>query len=102
MGLNSQYVVGFIPRDAGHAWNQVQIDGKWYNADPTWDSSTIQLYGKYEYMLLNDEEFNKTHGKFSLERTKTEHKCKSKFDYSKIQGLSLNQIRTAERSEYSL
>lgn len=102
VGIKSQYVVGFIPRDDGHAWNQVQIDGKWYNADPTWDSSTIQLYGKYEYMLLNDEEFNKTHGKFSLERTKTEHKCKSKFDYSKIQGLSLNQIRTAERSEYSL
>lgn len=53
-------------------------------------------------MLLNDEEFNKTHGKFSLRRTKTEHKCKSKFDYSKIQGLSPNQIKTTERSGYSL
>lgn len=102
VGIKSQYVIGFIPRDDGHAWNQVQIDGKWYNADPTWDSSTIQLYGIYEYMLLNDEEFNKTHGKFSLERTKTEHKCKSKFDYSKIQGLSPNQIKTTERSGYSL
>ena len=102
IGLNSQYVSGYIPREDGHAWNQVQIDGKWYNADPTWDSSSIQLYGKYEYMLLNDEEFNKTHGKFSIRRTETEHKCKSKFDYSKIQGLSLNQIRTAERSGYSL
>lgn len=102
VGLNSQYVVGFIPRDDGHAWNQVQIDGKWYNADPTWDSSKVQIYGRYEYMLLNDEEFNKTHGKFLLERTKTEHKCKSKFDYSKIQGLSPNQIKTTERSGYSL
>ena len=102
VGLNSQYVEGFIPRDYGHAWNQVQIDGKWYNADPTWDSREIQLYGRYEYMLLDDEEFNKTHGKFSLERTETEHKCKSKFDYSKIQGFLLNQIKTAERSGYSL
>lgn len=102
VGIKSQYVVGFIPRDAGHAWNQVQIDGKWYNADPTWDSSKIQLYGRYEFMLLNDEGFNKTHGKFSAGRTKTEHKCKSSFDYSKIQGLSPNQIKTTERSGYSL
>ena len=102
VGIKSQYVIGFIPRDDGHAWNQVQIDGKWYNADPTWDSSKVQIYGRYEYMLLNDEEFNKTHGKFSLRRTKTEHKCKSKFDYSKIQGLSPNQIKTTERSGYSL
>ena len=102
VGIKSQYVVGFIPRDDGHAWDQVQIDGKWYNADPTWDSSTIQLYGKYEYMLLDDEEFNKTHGKFSARRTETEHKCKSKFDYSKIKGLSLKQIKTEERSGESL
>ena len=102
VGIKSQYVRGSIPSDDGHAWNQVQIDGKWYNADPTWDSSTIQLYGRYEYMLLDDEEFNKTHGKFSLGRTKTEHKCKSKFDYSKIEGLSLKQIETEERSEESL
>ena len=61
---------------------------------------------KYNWKLTdifkNDEEFNKTHGKFSLRRTKTEHKCKSKFDYSKIQGLSPNQIKTTERSGYSL
>ena len=103
VGLNSQYVKGSnIFRGGGHAWNQVQIDGKWYNSDPTWDSEIVQIYGQYEYMLLNDEDFNKSHGEFSAGRTKTEHKCKSKFDYSKIQGLSLSQIKTTERSGYSL
>lgn len=102
VGLNSQYVRGAIPGGMGHAWNQVQIDGKWYNSDPTWDSEIIQIYGRYEYMLLNDEKFNKTHGKFSEGRTRTEHICKKAFDYSKIQGLSLELIKTTERSKDSL
>ena len=97
VGIKSQYVRGDVPGEDGHAWNQVQIDGKWYNTDPTWDSGEFQISGKYKYMLLNDEDFNKTHEIFSENRTKTEHKCKSRFDYSKIHGLSPNQIESAER-----
>ncbi len=102
-GLKSLCVNGFQLGVSGHAWNQVQIDGKWYNCDPTWDSETYRFNKKYKYMLLNDEDFNKSHGKYSAFRTKTEHKCKSKFDYSKIQGLSISQIQTGERlGGYSL
>jgi len=101
VGIKSQFVRG---QDAkkGHAWNQVKIDGKWYNADPTWDSEEYQMYGRYENMLLNDEDFNKTHGKYSILRTRTEHKCKSRFDYSKIQGLLPSQIKTIGRGEHAL
>lgn len=102
VGLKSQYVIGFVPGNDGHAWNQVQIDGKWYNADSTWDSQEYQYYRRYEYMLLNDEDFNQTHGKFSSRRTKTEHKCNSRFDYSKIQGLVPSQIKNTERREHAL
>lgn len=102
IGIKSQYVIGYIPGDDGHAWNQVQIDGKWYNVDATWDSSTFQYNRRYENMLLNDEDFNETHGKFSSRRTKTEHKCKSKFDYSKIQELLPSQIKTTGRRGLSL
>ena len=102
VGVKCQYVRGTDYKRGGHAWNQVQIDGKWYNADPTWDSEQFQFYRRYEYMLLNDEEFNKSHGDFSGRRTKTEHKCKSSFDYTKIQGLLPNQIRPTGRSGYSL
>ena len=102
VGIKCQYVRGTEPKRGGHAWNQIQIDGKWYNADPTWDSEEFQIYRKYQYMLLNDEDFNLSHGEFSIARTKTEHRCKSRFDYSKIQGLSPNQIRNAERGGYSL
>lgn len=102
VGLKSQYVIGFIPGKDGHAWNQVQIDGKWYNTDSTWDSQKFQISRRYEYMLLNDEDFNQTHGHFSSNRTKTEHKCKSRFDYSKIQGLLPSQIKSTGRREYAL
>lgn len=102
VGVKCQYVRGTEPKRGGHAWNQVQIDGKWYNADPTWDSEEFQIFRKYQYMLLNDEDFNLSHGEFSIARTKTEHKCKSRFDFSKIQGLSPNHIRNAGRGGYSL
>lgn len=102
VGLKSQYIIGFVPGNDGHAWNQVQIDGKWYNADPTWDSQEYQYYRRYEDMLLSDEDFNQTHGKFSSRRTKTEHKCNSRFDYSKIQGLSPSQIKSTGRMEHAL
>ena len=96
VGIKSQYVVGYEQGKDGHAWNQVQIDGKWYNVDATWDSSTFQIWGKYENMLLNDEDFNRNHGRFSVLRTKTEHKCKSRFDYTKIQGLLPDQLDIQE------
>ena len=101
VGMKSQYVRG-QDKENGHAWNQVQIDGKWYNADPTWDSSVVQIFRKYEYMLLDDDDFDKSHGEYSILRTKTYHKCKSKFDYSKIQGLLPSQIKTTERRGYAL
>lgn len=102
IGIKCQYIRGYIFRGEGHAWNQVQIDGKWYNVDPTWDSSRIQNYGYYRYMLLNDHDFNLTHGEFTEFRTKTEHRCKSRFDYSIIQGISPKQSRNEERRGYSL
>jgi len=37
-------------------------------------------------MLLNDEQFDISHGKFSHGRKVTYHQCKSTFDYTKIKG----------------
>ena len=48
LGVNSKIVLGegnfgakskVSPLDGNHAWNQVQINGKWYNIDVTWLSS---------------------------------------------------------------
>ncbi|SEF81322.1 transglutaminase domain-containing protein [Lachnospira multipara] len=48
----------------GHAWNQVRIDGTWYNIDCTWDapfvSSTEQIK-IYDYFLVTDATISADH-----------------------------------------
>lgn len=48
LGLNCYVVTG----NAGgaHAWNMVQVDGQWYQADPTWDAGDSH----YRYFLVSD------------------------------------------------
>ncbi|MBR1862564.1 MAG: hypothetical protein IJ806_00550 [Ruminococcus sp.] len=36
-----------------HAWVIIRLDGKWYNADPTWDSRS----GTHSFFLKSDEDF---------------------------------------------
>lgn len=40
-----------------HDWNQVKIDGQWYNCDLTWDADRLQSNRSLEYCLQSDEEF---------------------------------------------
>lgn len=51
-----------------HAWNQVKVNGKWYNIDVTWDDSnvagmTAKKYNNmiYSYFLVPDKIMNKDH-----------------------------------------
>lgn len=49
-----------------HAWNQIKVDGKWYNVDVTWDdpvSSTDIHFDNlsYEYFLIPDSVIRKDH-----------------------------------------
>ena len=53
-GLDCKYVTGTA--DGGsHAWNQVQVDGKWYYIDCTWDDPIVNGHSGggegYEYYL---------------------------------------------------
>ena len=60
-GIECERVTGW---GAGgrHAWNQVQIDGKWYNVDVCWDDEDDIMYPiEYVYFLLSDEQFYKSH-----------------------------------------
>ena len=44
-------------RNIDHAWNVVDIDGKWYHMDVTWDDPSEDNLGRvnHQYMLLSDE-----------------------------------------------
>jgi len=43
-----------------HQWNQVKIEGRWYNVDLTADASRNRVYGKYSFdkCLLSDKEYS--------------------------------------------
>lgn len=46
--------------EAGHAWNQVKLDGKWYNMDLTWDADRIVAGQPTKYFLKSDNDFGHT------------------------------------------
>lgn len=43
-----------------HAWVAVNIDGKWYHADPTWDDTRAWSGGTHYFLMRNDDEFRNT------------------------------------------
>ena len=66
-GLEATYIIGDTP-EGYHAWNQVKVDGKWYNIDVTWNDGDYEIHEKghyacscYQYFLLSNEDFNKSH-----------------------------------------
>lgn len=71
LGIESNYIKG-IAFDEEHLWNQVCIDGIWYNVDLEQDKDAICkrgiFRGKVEYCLISDETFLKTHMPKSKER----------------------------------
>lgn len=54
-----------------HAWNQVKIEGKWYNVDLTW----TKTMGTTKFLLVNDEDFT----------IKGSHKTRFKRDVARAQ-----------------
>lgn len=47
-----------------HAWNKVEIDGKEYNLDATWDDPVPDKgpnYVRYDYFNISDDELSKDH-----------------------------------------
>ena len=72
----------------GHAWNQVKVDGKWYNVDVTWDDPimsgvTDNRNLTYRYFLIPDSLMNVDH--FSDKNSEGYlHECTSEQPVQKI------------------
>lgn len=45
LGIPCRYIRS---QNLNHAWNQVQIDGQWYEVDVTWDDASVASYGPDE------------------------------------------------------
>lgn len=59
--IKSNLIIGKdLEHDQKHYWNQVELEGKWYNLDLALDVENIQK-NKAEYCLLGDKAFLETH-----------------------------------------
>ncbi len=103
VGIESKEISGYGNIGLGdqhHRWSQVKIDGKWYNLDLTWDDPTWNnkehddnLHNSYQFFLLSDAEFYKTHRPYGEGETYTEKpsKCASSISIPDIINASVTK-----------
>lgn len=63
VGVECRTVVG-MSKNSGHMWNQVRVNGDWYNLDVTWDDSAVDsdvLYSRYNYFNITDNRLAVNH-----------------------------------------
>lgn len=62
LDIECDIVVGYADATL-HAWNQVKLDGNWYNVDLTWDDSLPDMGSKvkHTYFNVSDESLSLTH-----------------------------------------
>ncbi len=57
-GITSMVVTGETATGQTHAWNVVDVNGKWYNLDATWDDPILNTPNykniRYKYFLIPD------------------------------------------------
>ncbi|MCI8801135.1 MAG: hypothetical protein HFH88_15185 [Lachnospiraceae bacterium] len=61
LGIPCYYCTGYAGED--HAWNIINIDGRYYNVDVTWDDTDSPTY---DYYNRTDREFADTHMRTGL------------------------------------
>ena len=92
-GIKSIKIHG-ISADGKHVWNQVCLDGQWYNCDLTNDYEFVLEGMECNYFLKSDAEFpNNNKYKIDTERTPEVHKCNISVS-SKHQEELLNNSKT--------
>ena len=61
VGIHSNIILGEnLEERKKHYWNQVELEGKWYNVDLAMDMENIKKH-KPEYCLLGDKDFFENH-----------------------------------------
>ena len=107
LSVESNICIGYFKigreKEIPHAWNQVKIDGDWYNIDISYGIEHYDEYEKIEegkipkYFLLSDDKFYKKYiiSKIGMKNKNTKmkiYKCDNTYDRSKLKYI-FKQIR---------
>ena len=87
IGAGSKEDVGSvvnITKKSNHAWNQIKINGIWYNMDITW---YLTLHDT-KWLLVSDKEFEEDYKHLT---TTKPHYCRETFDREKLNKM-LNEV----------
>ncbi len=100
VGIDCKYISGNTDseRDSNHSWNQVKIDGKWYNTDITWDRDDIIKGEVPSYCLKSDKEFVRHSEDELLNNDKI---CGESFDQEKLKEIFNIEPLKVENKNYS-
>ena len=81
-GIEVRYISGnnINPEEHGHAWNQIKLDGIWYNMDLTWDRDSIIAEQSTLYLLRSDKDFY-GHNQYDIKTCKKEQ-CSETISYA--------------------
>ena len=97
-GIDSKYISGPNTRtmESGHAWNQINLDGQWYNLDLTWDRDAIVDGKQTEYTLKSDRDFGHT----VYDSSKSiKHKCDSSLAIDEVETYIHGEAHTQNTDE---
>lgn len=86
-GLECVVITGVTNDGENHAWNQVRIDGEWYNVDLTWDDTDNELEVVHTYFLQSDEVFGISHEADDNPVYPVPFECSDENDYHKREEL---------------
>ena len=97
-GIESITVTGDYELGIKHIWNQVKLDGVWYNADVTYDAENIKNNKQAYWLLRSDKDFlTDIDGKsFFMRHLSSKklngiiHKCSTSIPYEEV-NLYLNE-----------
>ena len=91
-GIEVRYISGknVEPEEAGHAWNQMKLDGVWYNMDLTWDRDRIVAGARTYYLLMSDHSFA-GHDEYDTKDCKME-KCYETVSYQDMKWYLYQQL----------
>lgn len=99
--IKTNFLHGFPPfasSKIGHAWNQIKLDGTWYNMDLTWDRGNIVSNRPTHWLLKSDLEFYTDSRPYSLLGTchSCEESLKEEFLYQYLYGRNIDEKNNTE------